>query len=279
MGDWLNSGPNLKRRRKYKTNHDQAHRTRAFLTGGWTNFRCDRCAKINSGLNGSLPTNWLRVPGEFDPKVRAPTKNIRIKGLVCDVCADGWDSRPVLVARRLLISLGSARRIWKDVYKSEYANLKKIETKRNFLATSSWVTLYGGIALFAFTSNVYFGLAAVFFILLRVLVSILNSRVLPKTAKLARESAETLFAKNATAHGQNVLRRTDFYSSADWRELRRSILDSQGRVCRNCGSTKRLSVDHIKPRSLFPELSIVPSNLQVLCVSCNSAKGIRVDIE
>ena len=33
------------------------------------------------------------------------------------------------------------------------------------------------------------------------------------------------------------------------------------------------NVDHIKPRSKYPELSLVFDNLQVLCGACNKGKG------
>jgi len=36
---------------------------------------------------------------------------------------------------------------------------------------------------------------------------------------------------------------------------------------------KKLHVDHIKPRHLFPDLELVKSNLQVLCEDCNLGKG------
>jgi len=40
-----------------------------------------------------------------------------------------------------------------------------------------------------------------------------------------------------------------------------------------CGTEERLSVDHIVPRTLGGSDSL--DNLQVLCSSCNSAKGGR----
>ena len=47
--------------------------------------------------------------------------------------------------------------------------------------------------------------------------------------------------------------------------------------CVLCGSPptvgKPLHVDHIKPRSFFPELELVISNLQVLCADCNLGKS------
>ncbi len=68
-----------------------------------------------------------------------------------------------------------------------------------------------------------------------------------------------------------------FYTSSEWRLVRKQIVEEQGRVCQKCRSHIKddydLTVDHIKPRSKFPELALAKSNLQVLCRRCNSAKG------
>lgn len=79
-----------------------------------------------------------------------------------------------------------------------------------------------------------------------------------------------------------------FYASREWRELRYETLrlnaiahtHDGGPQCRLCGKTAwadgvTLHVDHIKPRSLFPELALSPANLQVLCSDCNIGKSWR----
>lgn len=71
--------------------------------------------------------------------------------------------------------------------------------------------------------------------------------------------------------------RADFYLSDAWLKVRyRALKRSQG-CCQCCGSraakNKPLHVDHIKPRSKFPELSLELSNLQVLCFDCNMGKS------
>jgi 5-methylcytosine-specific restriction endonuclease McrA len=50
------------------------------------------------------------------------------------------------------------------------------------------------------------------------------------------------------------------------------VLSRSGRYCQHCGTTSRLSIDHIKP--LIKGGSNHLSNLQILCVSCNSKKGV-----
>ncbi len=64
-----------------------------------------------------------------------------------------------------------------------------------------------------------------------------------------------------------------FYSSKAWLELRYKAFQKNGRLCGVCGSEKDLQVDHIKPRKLYPELSLVIENLQILCKACNKGKG------
>ena len=71
----------------------------------------------------------------------------------------------------------------------------------------------------------------------------------------------------------------DFCASRRWINLRYMVLsESKGR-CSLCGRCVcdgvSLHVDHIKPRSLFPELAMDKSNLQVLCCECNIGKGNR----
>jgi hypothetical protein len=68
-----------------------------------------------------------------------------------------------------------------------------------------------------------------------------------------------------------------FYESRQWLELRYLVLEASNGVCQCCGQQRTknnpLQVDHIKPRSKFPELELSPNNLQVLCRECNLGKG------
>lgn len=60
----------------------------------------------------------------------------------------------------------------------------------------------------------------------------------------------------------------------DWPELRDKAIDTYGAKCMCCGSIKEIHVDHIKPRSIYPELTLCFDNLQVLCRYCNFKKGL-----
>jgi len=70
----------------------------------------------------------------------------------------------------------------------------------------------------------------------------------------------------------------DFYRSEAWRKLRYEALKLYGGECMLCGKSKHkddaiLHVDHIKPRSKYPDLALELKNLQVLCEDCNIGKG------
>lgn len=66
---------------------------------------------------------------------------------------------------------------------------------------------------------------------------------------------------------------SEFYLSEAWLHVRYKVLDKYGRRCMACYATnKEIHVDHIKPRSKFPELELTFDNLQVLCRACNIGK-------
>lgn len=69
-----------------------------------------------------------------------------------------------------------------------------------------------------------------------------------------------------------------FYTSDAWIRLRYDVLQRSNGHCSLCGRGPladgvKLHVDHIKPRSRYPELELDPKNLQVLCRDCNMGKG------
>ncbi len=67
-----------------------------------------------------------------------------------------------------------------------------------------------------------------------------------------------------------------FFQLKEWELLRRKALRTYGCKCMKCGAEKcEMHVDHIKPRSRFPNLQFEFSNLQVLCRNCNMEKGYK----
>jgi len=75
----------------------------------------------------------------------------------------------------------------------------------------------------------------------------------------------------------------DFYRSPAWRALRYRVLVAHGNACQCCGASPRkgfpLHVDHIKPRSKYPDLALEFDNLQVLCPDCNLGKSAWDDTD
>jgi 5-methylcytosine-specific restriction endonuclease McrA len=68
-----------------------------------------------------------------------------------------------------------------------------------------------------------------------------------------------------------------FYDSRAWLDLRYRVLAKYGSTCQCCGASRKtgatMHIDHIKPRSLFPQLELDFDNLQVLCSECNIGKS------
>jgi 5-methylcytosine-specific restriction endonuclease McrA len=69
----------------------------------------------------------------------------------------------------------------------------------------------------------------------------------------------------------------NFYESREWLDLRYLVLKKTNGACQLCGhrgsKENPIHVDHIKPRSKYPHLALVESNLQVLCGACNGGKS------
>lgn len=107
-------------------------------------------------------------------------------------------------------------------------------------------------------------------------------RMLAKARKKRErdERKKSATSKPALPQAQKHRRQSDpdrFYLCQLWRELRYLALRNCGGKCQCCGASAsdgvQLHVDHIKPRSMFPELALKLENLQVLCADCNIGKG------
>ena len=75
-----------------------------------------------------------------------------------------------------------------------------------------------------------------------------------------------------------------FHTSEEWRRLRYKVLKKFNGCCCLCGRSHQkhgvvIHVDHIKPRSKYPELKLDENNLQLLCEDCNLGKSNRDSID
>jgi hypothetical protein len=68
-----------------------------------------------------------------------------------------------------------------------------------------------------------------------------------------------------------------FYDRPEWKRMRERVITTHGTFCRHCNrepdNPSDIHIDHIKPRSIYPELSFSFGNLQPLCADCNLGKG------
>ena len=55
-----------------------------------------------------------------------------------------------------------------------------------------------------------------------------------------------------------------------WQVFRMAILERDYFACRNCGSSRRLEVHHVKSVRTAPELAWDPDNCKTLCASCHT---------
>ena len=98
-----------------------------------------------------------------------------------------------------------------------------------------------------------------------------NSEYDELTVKTRTKSSSTSEGVVAIALAKN------FYQSHEWKAVRYQALRVYKNYCHCCGAKAgenvQLQVDHIKPRSLSPELAIDVSNLQILCSECNQGKS------
>lgn len=75
----------------------------------------------------------------------------------------------------------------------------------------------------------------------------------------------------------------DFYKSHLWRAARYAAFEKNGNNCQCCGRGRAdgliMHVDHIKPKSTFPDLALDVDNLQILCEECNLGKSNLYDTD
>lgn len=64
-----------------------------------------------------------------------------------------------------------------------------------------------------------------------------------------------------------------FYKSKAWKQFRFKMFTKLPNECSLCYAKENLHLDHIKARSIYPELAFDQNNMQILCVDCNIGKG------
>jgi len=97
--------------------------------------------------------------------------------------------------------------------------------------------------------------------------------------KIQRAAVEFEFAERKKREELEYRRKNrkskKFNDSVEWKKVREEAIKLYGNVCHRCGSDEQIQVDHIKPKSKYPELALDINNLQILCWPCNKHKSFR----
>jgi hypothetical protein len=100
---------------------------------------------------------------------------------------------------------------------------------------------------------------------------------IPKTTQQAKVPLTGL--ENFEIKQKQIIKKygDNFYTSRAWLTLRFQALQKLKKECVICNAKyTELHVDHIKPKSKFPELALDINNLQILCRACNLGKSNSV---
>ncbi|MFC1869686.1 HNH endonuclease [Chloroflexota bacterium] len=168
---------------------------------------------------------------------------------------------------------------------------KKAEFEINKYTTTTRILYYIGIpaicslwvAGFLIGFNLFGGytggfwiFAFIWFFSVTWLNHIVNEHIIEKPWK---EKVNARIFELAEERRQKIEEQEIFYDSPEWMVMRSKVIEEEGPVCNECKKNipvkRDISVDHIKPRSKYPELALDRTNLRVLCRSCNSRKGAR----
>lgn len=104
----------------------------------------------------------------------------------------------------------------------------------------------------------------------RAIIAFSQSRVCFEAWEKRRKLNKALRARR-----RGSLPAEEFYASLSWKKLRYQALAKSAGKCQCCGANgdkAPLHVDHVKPRSKYPDLALSLDNLQVLCADCNIGK-------
>lgn len=94
-----------------------------------------------------------------------------------------------------------------------------------------------------------------------------------KKQKRSERSKKQVGSKNPNWKSGATSEADKFYNSKEWKELRKQAFERDHYTCVDCTRVGReLEANHIKPRSKFPELKLVLSNIETLCKKCHDKK-------
>lgn len=92
------------------------------------------------------------------------------------------------------------------------------------------------------------------------------------------EKKKFTLAKVSTAAKRKPSRRQIHYTAKEWQPIRKQVFDRDGKICHICGGPAT-HIDHLLPKSKYPELALNLDNLKPACRNCNFEKLATVKEE
>lgn len=178
---------------------------------------------------------------------------------------------PVSIADNLVVTTVVERRLRKRAEKDiprTRAEITAYKVERWFWALLI-LSAFSGLPFYSvWTLSLYIGVP--------ILVHLVIKGILAKPLRERQEQVSLKTRELAEERKRKQEEEQLFYSSPEWAKLREQVIKEDGRVCAQChGRIKNnsdVTVDHIRPRSKYPELGLRRENLRVLCRKCNSIK-------
>lgn len=212
----------------------------------------------------------MRIPLKT---VEFETKNCRgcgkSKTFVKKAKCDGFCSAYCRTDKKLLRARKKARKLERETRKKNKIKSEPIKTKVCLVCNKDLILPRPRKSPRNFCSNVCAGKWSV---KNRVVTPIIGP--IEDTKSKITPSLKSKMREKVVSYASD-----DFYKNGKWRMLRYEVLKEQKRICQSCGANPHnnpgiiLHVDHIKPRSIYPELELNKDNLQLLCEDCNLGKG------
>lgn len=235
------------------------------LANGQT-FRCTVCGRIQ---------HLKYVPSRYNPT-----------RYVCRRCSAKTRRRVpnelVSISDDVVITEAVRKRLRKKAETEIPNGIEALENKIQsgmmifFVITAFILTplLFDGYSGGSWLFGLGWGLGLPFFINFIVL-----DHVFAKPKKERNEKIQLRVQELAEDRKREIAARKQVYSAPEWDKLRKQVIKENGRHCAQCRKLIQvdddLTVDHIRPISIYPDLAFVRENLQVLCRKCNSAKSNR----
>lgn len=218
------------------------------------------------------------MPNEYDPSNRAGAKSFRVRGLICEQCGDEWTRRPITIKEGVAVSPQVAERLTMKARRETYGkHAGFLGADSGLIQILGWGLLTVGILIAANGPDLPGWILIILGVALLVTTTLLGFSYYPRKLQRLDDLSNARFVDLAEERRDTIEERQTFYGSPEWRAIRAAVIREQGRVCMSCRryilQDDDLTIDHIKPRSIYPELSLVKDNLQVLCRACNSSKG------